>query len=684
MRFLFFLFAPVAALCQPGADAMRLKKILLENHYQPCVIDDAFSQHVYERTLNLLDPHRLYFTSEDLLPLQSFRTAIDDEWNSGKVTFVQQLTGVWTSAQKKVLKHLAEQSRTRIAWNGSDILDRGTDISPAKDDGMLRERWKLWIKYKVLEAVESSTALDSPRVAITLDDLLREEKQQVQRVVESESKTIRAINAFPGGAEAKVYTLFLKAIVAEYDPHSLYLSPAESEEFVGEITSQSFSFGMELHENAAGDIVVDRLVPGGPAWKSGELHKSDVLAGLKIGSRPPVNLEGVGLDSLDELLGGDNHLSVELTLRRPDGQRRTISLRKERITDDSNIVKGFVLKGRNKIGYISLPGFYSEWGSDQGSSCAGDMARQILKLKRENIQGLIVDIRSNGGGSVKEAIELAGIFIDEGPISLFRNNKGNLITVKDVNRGTVYDGPLVLLVDGRSASASEMLAAALQDYNRAIVMGSATFGKGTSQRIFSLDPASEIPRLDPKQRSPYGFATVTIEKIYRVTGKSVQGHGVVPDIPVPSVYDLIVPHEASMPQALPADSVSPRVAFRAKPPIPLAALRMKSSDRILSNPWFNRLQETKKMIDARIKNRDRINLNWNIFLNSAPAGSLTPAVHSIATKTITAPEYDRASIQRNAWERENNDRWIRNLNNDEYVSEAFLVLDDYISIKNQP
>jgi len=242
-----------------------------------------------------------------------------------------------------------------------------------------------------------------------------------------------------------------------------------------------------------------------------------VLVEFRWEGQSRFDLSGIGLEELEEVLDRSNLSALELTVRQSKGLRKTVVLKKEKIETEENTVKGFVLNGIKKIGYLSLPGFYTRWGEDGSSSCANDVAAEIIKLKGENIDGVILDIRSNGGGSLKEAIDMAGIFIDEGPLVMMTDKIGRITTLKDVNRGTVYDGPLVILINGQSASASEILAAAIQDYHRGIVVGGASFGKATGQVVFSLDPDNHQPTtIQPNQSNAFGYATVTLDRLYRV------------------------------------------------------------------------------------------------------------------------------------------------------------------------
>ena len=253
-----------------------------------------------------------------------------------------------------------------------------------------------------------------------------------------------------------------------------------------------------------------------------------------------------------------------LKFRKKDGTTRIVLLRKEKIENEENIVKGFVLKGEKKIGYILLPAFYTEWENESGSSCANDVAKEIVKLKKENIDGLILDVRYNGGGSLGEAMEMIGIFVDEGPLMGQKQKAEKVIYLKDPNRGTIYNGPMALMVNGQSASASEILAASLQDYNRALIVGSNTYGKATMQQMMLLDTMTNRPTQIGNAKD---IVKITTGKLYRLSGETAQMNGVSPDIVLPDAFDGLDYREKFSSFALPADKVAKNAYYK-----PLAAL----------------------------------------------------------------------------------------------------------------
>jgi carboxyl-terminal processing protease len=369
---------------------------------------------------------------------------------------------------------------------------------------------------------------------------------------------------------------------------------------------------------------------------------------------------------------------------------KTVALLKEKIREEENVVKSFILKGDKKIGYISLPGFYTEWESRTGQGCANDVAKEIVKLQEEKVEGLILDIRYNGGGSLGEGVDLAGIFINEGPICVLKGRAEKPEILKDMNRGTVYNGPLVVLVNGQSASASEVLVGALQDYNRAVVVGSPTFGKATGQIVVPLDSTISLTApAERKARSPYGFVTVTTEKLYRVTGRSAQLKGVRPDISLPDVYDALDYREATYPFALSSDSLNRKFYFSPLSPLPVAELTRRSTGRLEQHPSFGAIRRfTEVLKEIPDKTGKAIPLQPAYFAQRAAENQrrqqeLETALEQVTTLyTVENTAYDRELMHMDAYSKEVNDALIQNVLSDIYITEGYQITKDLILLQS--
>jgi carboxyl-terminal processing protease len=503
-------------------------------------------------------------------------------------------------------------------------------------------------------------------------------------VKKTETKAIKRILENPAGFRALVNEMYLNALASSFDPHTNYFSPETREAFQAELSTESYLFGISFEQNDKGQLVVDKLTPGGAAWKSGEVHQGDELVSLQWENKEVLDMTGATVEEAYEVLDQSNHDKLLFRFRKTDGTMSNVLLRKEKTENDENIVKGFLLKGEKKIGYILLPGFYTEWENETGSSCANDVAKEIIKLKKENIDGLILDVRYNGGGSIGEALEMTGIFIDEGPLAAEKEKNGKLVTLKDPNRGTIYDGPMVLMVNGQSASASEMLAASLQDYNRAVIVGSHTYGKATGQSIFPMDTITSKGITGNEKTD---VAKITIGKLYRVTGQTAQMHGVTPDVMLPDAFDALESGEKFEDNPLPADTAKRNNYYKPLPYLPVSELANRSAARVITNSDF---QLIKKIVDDQKKMQQTpsriIPLKADLFEKwmdqreaglEAMKGEGKPAHKFVADNH----EQDKKLLVNNSYAKELNQEWLDNLAEDIYIQEAYMILTDLIHLQ---
>ena len=341
-----------------------------------------------------------------------------------------------------------------------------------------------------------------------------------------------------GSIEQAVGDEYCKAIALCYDPHTEYFPLTEKEDFESQLGQEQMVFGFTCNEEDDGSLKIENILPGSPAFKSGQINKGDKLLSVQWADKQPIDVSSGGLKQLYDVLGMSNHDKATLKVKKQDGTERSVVLFKAKSeeTGEENKVKSFLLKGSRTIGFISLPSFYQDWENEGAGikGCANDVAKEILKLKKENIEGLIIDLRYNGGGSMQEAIELSGIFIDAGPVGQDKGRDAKVYTMKDMNRGTIYDGPLVLMVNGYSASASEMVAGTLQDYHRAVIVGTPTYGKATAQVVLPMDTTVDLQKNFTNIQSD-SYLKITVSQLYRVNGTSAQATGVQPDVVLPDI-----------------------------------------------------------------------------------------------------------------------------------------------------
>ncbi len=662
--------------------ARLLQKALEKNHYSPRTLDDTFSGQLFYRFIHSLDPGRLYLTEADIKTLSVYRLQLDNELKGSDWKFLPLATNLYGQRLLQAEKICTELLRTPFNFTTTEtiVFAKKDSLSYAASEKEYQQRWNKWLTYRGLQqlAYQRNDSTTGGKTDTAREPLIR------QKVLRTETRNIRQILDHPEGFEAYVGELFLNAITACFDPHTNYLSKTGRENYESGISTEAHSFGMNLDENQAGEVIISRLVPGGPAWKSGELHKDDVLLSLRWKGKNPVDLADAEVEEVEGMIQSTNSGQLELTVRKANGLAKTVSLVKEKIREDENIVKGYILKGAKKIGYISLPGFYTQWDNNPGGGCANDVAKEIVKLKQEKIDGLILDIRYNGGGSLYEGASLAGIFVNEGPLFMMQGRDRKPVVMKDMNRGTIYDGPLVLMVNGQSASASEVLASTLQDYNRALIVGSPTFGKATGQVIFPLDTTLNPIRVQQgRSKTDWGSATITVEKLYRVTGKSAQLKGVQPDVLLPDIFERLDYRESSRDFALSGDSVGKKVYYSPAVSLPRKDLAGKSTQRTNVHPSF---QLIRKFTRRELLSKDNRTIPLNLvayrkmmdetrqWINDLEAALERPTT----LYSVENTGYDQELMRIDTYGSEINGFYLETLRNDIYLEEAYRVMQDLL------
>ena len=559
----------MAQTANPAAsDAYMVTRMAEKFHAQPRPFDAAFSADMYKAFLDELDDDRCFFLQEDWKKMEPYRFALGDQIARRRTDFLDLVTLLYPIRIRQ-----ADSLMDRIAAQPVNLqIDyKSADTIPPLNIGGMRTRLATFFDQLVKTEVNSQLngagpsrhATDSVE-ALTRKKILGYFKRETSRLTQS-----------PGGLPQALGLLYCNTLASCYDPHSSFFSITQKEEFEQELGNRKYVFGFALKAGSEG-TVIDHVQPGSPAFRAGVLSEGDQLLALQWQGKEPINVADAGPDEVSGMLDASNHDDLTLTIRKADNTTRQVTLSKEQVSgeDEANRVKGLILKGDRNIGYISLPAFYTDWDNhtERENGCAEDVAKEILELKKENIGGLILDLRYNGGGSLDEAVDLVGLFIDAGPVAQLKAREGKPYVLKDLNRGTVYDGPLILLVNGYSASASEMIAGSLQDYNRALIVGTPTFGKATAQVVLPLDTTIN-PESNDAFKPTNSFLKLTVEKLYRVTGASAQGKGVQPDIVLPVPAGAQFRRETDYPFALPPTTIDPNKYYRPYPPLPTQSLQ---------------------------------------------------------------------------------------------------------------
>ena len=683
--FLFACFIAQAQLPPLQQKAMVLKRQIELKHYSPRPVNDSFSMAIFKTVINSADRRRIFFTEPEFKQLLSFSLTLDDELNGKGWNFFDQFSALYKKALMRAdtIADKTLQKPFDFTINETITSFKEDNFGFAADNAALKDRWSRRLKLRVMGRIYDEITGDSSKKITFKEALASKEAATREKLKQAEKKYIKKILDYPGGYTAFITELYLNAIATCFDPHTNYFSANTGEEFQAGLSTEALSFGIELDENDKGQVVIDKLVPGGPAWKSGELHEGDELQSLQWEGKEAVDMSNASLEEAYEMLDQSSQDKMLFKFKKTDGSTAIVLLKKEKLENEENIVKGFVLKGEKKIGYILLPGFYTEWENETGSGCANDVAKAIMRLKKENIEGLVLDVRYNGGGSMGEAMDMAGIFIDDGPLFVEKTKEGKQITLKDPNRGTIYDGPLALMVNGQSASASELLAAALQDYNRAVIVGSKTYGKATGQIVFSLDTNST--KAEPVSKKD--AAKITVGKLYRLTGATPQFSGVAPDVILPDAFDALEYREEFSKYALMPDSGKRNSYYKPLPALPVGELSRRSAARVIASAEF---KEVKKIIEAEKKLYAMatrvIPLKWDEFEKWMKENDEEQDIlggEDWTSKKFKVENHagDKELFRNNAYAKEINDIWLLNIAGDLYIEEAFAVLLDLINLQ---
>jgi carboxyl-terminal processing protease len=613
--------------------------------------------------------------------LSAFKDKIDDDLTGTTWNFLPAITERYKKSLLRCEAIITRHTKVPFDLSKKDLFI--SDTAWAENDVASVALWHKNLKYETLDEL-IQLQKRTPEIKDS-EFLTKKEPDARQRVERNSLRMIHRILNHASGYENHVATQFLQSVSLAFDPHSSYLSLAQMENFLASLSTEGYYFGINVDENERGEIVVSQLTPGGPAWKSGEVHAGDVIEQIRWEGSEWIEVDGMTQDEFDNLLEESIRNSIEFGLKETGGIEKTVRLRKEKMSAEENRVKSFILEGEKRIGYVSLPGFYTDWGDEEGSRCANDVAKEILKLKKENIDGLVLDVRYNRGGSLKEAVAMAGIFIDAGPMGVLKVKGGTTQSEKDVNRGTVYDGPLLLMVNGLSASASEFLAAALQDYHRGIIVGSRTYGKATGQEVFSLEPDEKNTSASAGKKLGWGYTTITTLKIYRVTGKTAQKRGVTPDIMLPDLYDFIEFREENLEDALTSDSISRKIYYTPLGLLPVCELKERSQVRIAKNNAFQTTIQCSKALGGLATKLDSVSLNWADYRKMiTEEGKQFKSLKEITGNPTNAFKvnnhvFDQERMKRDEYIRQVNEVWAKNLVRDISLEEAFFIICDYIT-----
>ena len=656
--------------------------VLQKGHYEPKDINDDFSVSIFNDFLDVIDPTKRYFLESDIKEFEQYKFQLDDQIKSTDISFFNLVYDRLMMRMEAAKILYQEVLDTPFDYSKNENIDIDYEkMAFAKDKDELHERWRLQLKYATLGTYDSKLRqLENGDD----EDTTQEGSPQITSPKEAEisarastKKTLDEFFDFVGDLERKDWFVqYINTIVDEFDPHTFYFAPDDKEKFDMSMSGKFEGIGARLQKKPEGAKIVD-IISGGPVWRDGQLEVGDQI--LKVGQEgeEPINIVGMRLDDAIKLIKGPKGTIVKLTVRKIDGSMEEVSLTRDVVELEESFAKSAnIIKGNQKFGLIDLPKFYVDFDDYTERNAATDVAKEVERLKQEGAEGLILDLRDNGGGSLKTVVEMAGLFIKDGPIVQVRSSGKGKDVYDDKDERIQWDGPLVILVNELSASASEILAAAMQDYKRAIVIGSKqTFGKGTVQNVIPLD---NIVRSN--EHGQLGAIKLTTQKFYRINGGSTQLEGVKSDVVVPDKYSYIDLGERDQSNPLKWDKISPADYKPWDGYIDYEQTVANSTRRMKDNPQIKLIEENAKWLKSQ-QDEMVISLNYDAYKKEEEKDK----VKSDYFKTIN--EYDsKLSFESLKYEeelftqdsvlREKRDRWHKSLAKDVYVEEAVNVLQD--------
>ena len=452
----------------------KINALLQREHFHPKPIDDSLSVYVFDAFIDGLDPNRNIFTKSEYQRLCNYRLTLDDAILQNNCAFMSDFVTSYKLALERKKNILEKIQLSPLDYKTTDSVKFSKENFPFDlNENDLDRVWKKRLRFDILEEISKlSTNLDSLKLHFT-----ELEKRANSKIFETNLCKVNNILNNKKGIEVILQNDFFNAFCTYFDPHSNYFSVDAKSSFLSALSTDNLSLGLHIGINEKEEIIIEEIIPGGPAAKTEKIEKNDIIVKVSNNNGEEYYVSCASLETIAEMIYSDSNKELQLTIRKKNGTLLDVDLKKQVMKSTENSVYSFIAEKETKVGYINIPNFYSDFEGDSNFGCADDVAREIAKLERENIQGLIIDLQDNGGGSMMEAIKLAGLFIDKGPVSILVDGTNRRTILNDPHRGSIYDGPIVVLINGNSASASEFFSAALQDYKRAFVMGSTSLGK---------------------------------------------------------------------------------------------------------------------------------------------------------------------------------------------------------------
>ncbi|HOH99116.1 MAG TPA: carboxy terminal-processing peptidase [Bacteroidales bacterium] len=651
-------------------------------HYNPKELNDSLSAQVFDLYLKRLDISKRFLLQEDVNALSAFRYSIDDAFQDGSMTFFELSNEIITRRIDEAQQYANEILAQPFDFSKEAFIETDADkLDYAATPDELKERWQLNLKFQTLSRL--SGKMEEQEKAIEKGDTTFTQKTFAEWEVWARENVAKRnkdwLTRLQKTERKERFDMFLNAFINVFDPHSGYYPPKAKEDFDIRFSGQLEGIGATL-EQEDGYIKVNRIVPGSASARQGELEVGDLIVKVAQDGEEPVDVVDMRLDDAVRLIRGPKGTTVHLTVRKIDGSLTIISIVREVVVLEETFAKSAILQeegSKRRIGYIKLPSFYMDFNDSQGRSSAKDVLAELNKLQEEGIDGLVFDLRDNGGGSLMDAVSIAGYFIEKGPVVQVKSRMGAPSVFDDKDAKVQYAGPLVVMVNSFSASASEIFAAAMQDYGRALIIGSATtFGKGTVQRFFELD------RMVPQENEdikPLGSIKLTTQKFYRINGNTTQLQGLTPDIILPDRFAYVDIGEKERDYPMPWNIIDPATYQPwTSSTLDMKAIRQYQNRRMTSDTTFQLLQDQARQLKSQ-RDATYYPLEWQAYLDfEALRKAENKRFESLGKNALdimaSYPKADQILLEADTVKRATMEKWHEQLRKDRHLFEAVNIL----------
>ena len=656
--------------------------VLDKLHYDPKVINDDFSIKVYDDFIDAVDSQKRFLLKSDIELFSQYRLLIDDQINSSDITFFNLVHETLKTRIDEVEYFYEEILEVPFNFQVNEEINLDYDnLEYAENSNELKKIWRKRLKLSALDGYASKKEINDQEKEN--DKLLSDSEIEIESR-SSISDNLKDFFQFNSELErSDWFSIYLNTIVTQFDPHTSYLAPEAKEVFDQNISGKFQGIGARLFKRNQ-QVEISEVIIGGPVWRDNLLNVGDIIIAVAQSlDEEPTEISLMKLSDATDLIKGEKDTNVYLTVKRVDGGIEQVEITRDIVELAETYAKSSIIKDDiSTYGLINLPRFYVDFDDYGERNAASDIKKEILGLKSKGINGLILDLRNNGGGSLKTVVDITGFFIEKGPVVQVKSIGGRKEILRDNDPSVIWDGPLIVLVNEFSASASEILAAALQDYNRAIILGSKqTYGKGTVQNIINLNNV-----ISGNTYGDLGSLKITTDMFYRINGGSTQLEGVKSDLVFPNRYSYIDIGEKDLENPLNWNKIDPARYDNSEKIFNYSQVILNSKNRISRNEYFSIIDQHAKLVKSKQDDKT-ISLEYSSYKDELENTKLQNDKLKIIEEFSSPYLFEWNEINfnsNNAYDddmKEKRDRWIESLKNDIYVDEAMNLLKDINSIK---